>query len=65
MKLKLKTRKAVLKRIKKKKNLLYRKAAYKGHLLRHKSNKRLGYLSQIRLIHKSDKNNFFRMLPYL
>lgn len=65
MKLKLKTRKAVLKRIKIKNNLLYRKSAYKSHLLKHKSNKRLRYLSQIKLIHTSDKKRFFKMLPYL
>ena len=62
--MKLKTRKSALKRIKGKLNCLARKKAYKGHLLGHKSSKRLRRLSQRSLVSKSDICVFLRMLPY-
>lgn len=62
--MKLKTRKSAAKRIKRKKNCLNRKKAYKGHLLRKKNSKRLRILSQPTQIHKSDLAAFSAMLPY-
>ena len=62
--MKLKTRKAALKRIKIKKNCLCRKKAYKGHLLKRKNSKRLRRLSETSLIHSSDLRVFYHMLPY-
>jgi large subunit ribosomal protein L35 len=62
--MKLKTRKSALKRIKIKKNILTRKKAYKGHLLRKKDSKRIRTLSQSALIHSSDMNTFYKMIPY-
>jgi large subunit ribosomal protein L35 len=62
--MKLKTRKAVQKRVKVKKNCLCRKKAYKGHLLRKKNSKRLRGLSQSAQIHSSDLKAFLVMLPY-
>jgi len=62
--MKLKTRKAAVKRIKIKKNCLSRKKAYKGHLLRKKNSKRLRTLSQPSQIHNSDFDAFSRMIPY-
>lgn len=61
---KLKTRKAAAKRVKAKKNLLARKNAYKGHLLRRKNSKRLRRLSGPSAVHSSDMVNFSAMLPY-
>jgi large subunit ribosomal protein L35 len=63
-KMKLKTRKSALKRIKVKKNCFSRKKAYKGHLLRKKNSKRLRRLSEASTIHFSDFNAFSRMIPY-
>jgi large subunit ribosomal protein L35 len=62
--MKLKTLKAAAKRIKKTKNTLQRKSAYKSHLLRKKNSKRLRRLSEPSTIHKSDFLNFSKMLPY-
>jgi ribosomal protein L35 len=64
MKIKLKTRKSALKRIKIKNNNFYRKSAYKSHLLKHKSNKQLRSLSLIKKINNVDKFAFLKMLPY-
>lgn len=64
LKMKLKTRKSAVKRIKVKKNCLARKNAYKGHLLRKKNSKRLRRLSEASQIHFSDFNAFSRMIPY-
>jgi large subunit ribosomal protein L35 len=64
MKLKLKTRKAAAKRINVKKNVLRRKKAYKGHLLRKKNSKQLRGLSRPANIHVSDIKAFEIMLPY-
>jgi ribosomal protein L35 len=63
-KIKIKTRKSALKRIKIKKKIFFRKTAYKNHLLKNKSNKRLRFLSIIKKINKFDKFVFFKMLPY-
>lgn len=60
--MKLKTRKAALKRVKVKKNYLARKKAYKGHLLRRKTTKQLRFLSQPAKIHKSDLISYSLML---
>ena len=62
--MKLKTRKAALKRVKAKKYLLSRKKAYKAHLLSCKNSKRLRRLSAPCAIHSSDELAFARMLPY-
>lgn len=62
--MKLKTHKAALKRVKVKKNLLARKKAYKGHLLKRKNSKRLRRLSEPSSIHFSDLKSFSAMLPY-
>lgn len=63
-KMKLKTRKAAVKRIKVKKNGFARKKAYKGHLLRKKNGTRLRRLSESSQIHSSDSLAFSLMLPY-
>ena len=62
---KLKTRKAALKRYKKTGcgNFL-RRHAYKGHLLRKKSNTQKRRLSQVLCVNKSDKAPIKLMLPY-
>jgi large subunit ribosomal protein L35 len=65
MKLKLKTRKAAAKRVKVKKNCICRKKAYKGHLLRRKSSKRLRRLSEPGLVHSSDFKAFKHLLLYV
>lgn len=65
MKFKLKTRKAASKRVKIKKKKLYHKCAFKSHLLKNKSNKRLRRLSKVNVVNKTDSAVFFRMLPYL
>jgi large subunit ribosomal protein L35 len=62
--MKLKTRKAALKRVTMKKNVIARKKAYKSHLLRRKNSKRLRTLSAPAQIHKSDCAVFYRMIPY-
>lgn len=62
--MKLKTRKAALKRVKVKKNCFSRKNAYKGHLLRKKNSKHLRRLSEPSQIHASDFDAFSRMIPY-
>jgi len=64
MKIKLKTRKSALKRIKVKKNCIRRKKAYKGHLLRRKSSKQLRTLSQAANVSKADVKTFAVMVPY-
>jgi large subunit ribosomal protein L35 len=62
---KLKTRKAAAKRYKVtgKGNFL-RRHAYKGHLLRKKSNRQKRKLSQIICVSKSDSKPIKLMLPY-
>lgn len=62
---KLKTRKAVAKRYKRTGagNFL-RRHAYKGHLLRKKSNKQKRRLSQTICVNSSDSNIIKIMLPY-
>ena len=62
---KLKTRKAAAKRYKKtgSGNFSYRHA-FKGHLLRKKSNKQKRKLSQIICVNKSDIKSIKLMLPY-
>ena len=62
--MKLKTRKSAAKRVKSKKNVLARKSAYKGHLLKRKNSKRLRRLSAPVQIHVSDTKAFQLMLPY-
>lgn len=62
--MKLKTRKSAAKRVKVKKNIIARKNAYKGHLLRRKNAKRLRRLSGPSAVHVSDMANFSAMLPY-
>ena len=62
--MKLKTRKSAAKRVKSKKNVLARKSAYKGHLLKRKNSKRLRRLSAPVQIHGSDTKAFQLMLPY-
>jgi ribosomal protein L35 len=62
--MKLKTHKAALKRVRVKKNILCRKKAYKAHLLKNKSSKRLRRLSEPNVIHISDRKAFGYMLPY-
>ena len=62
--MKLKTRKSAAKRIKVKKNIICRKKAYKGHLLRRKNSKRLRTLSQPSQVHEADLNAFSVMIPY-
>jgi len=64
MKLKLKTRKAAAKRVRVKKNVIRRKKAYKGHLLRRKTPKQLRGLSQPANVDKADVKLFAPMLPY-
>jgi large subunit ribosomal protein L35 len=62
--MKLKTRKAAIKRVLNKKNFFARKKAYKSHLLAHKTSKRLRRLSEAGVIHNSDTKAFSRMIPY-
>jgi ribosomal protein L35 len=63
-KMKLKTRKSAIKRIKVKKNGFARKKAYKGHLFRRKNSKRLRTLASPAQVHSSDLGRFFIMIPY-
>lgn len=62
--MKLKNNKSAVKRIKIKNNLLYRKKAYRNHLLRKKSSKRLRNLSKITIINNSNKKSFLNLIPY-
>ena len=64
MKIKLKTRKSAAKRINVKKNVLRRKRAYKGHLLRKKNSKQLRGLSRPANVHVAGVKAFEMMLPY-
>ena len=62
---KLKTRKAASKRYKITGNSNFlRRHAFKGHLLRKKSNKQKRKLSQVICVKKSDRNLIKRMLFY-
>ena len=62
---KLKTRKAASKRYKVTGNNNYlRRHAYKGHLLRRKSNRQKRKLSQVILVNCSDTKAIKLMLPY-
>lgn len=65
MKTKLKTRKAVAKRVIVKKSHLARKKAYRGHLMRHKTTRQLRQLNKPAKIHPSDTSRIYLMLPYL
>ncbi len=60
--MKSKTRKSAAKRVKLKKNILSRKKAFKGHLLSHKSSKRLRNLSSKAIICASDLACFCKMI---
>ena len=62
--MKLKTKKAALKRVKIKKSGFERKKAYKAHLLRRKTTKQLRRLSEPMMVHPSDLGAFAFMLPY-
>jgi large subunit ribosomal protein L35 len=62
--MKLKNNKSAFKRIKIKNNLFYRKKAYKNHLLRKKTSKRLRTLSKVELINSSNKKAFLNLIPY-
>jgi large subunit ribosomal protein L35 len=62
--MKLKTRKAAIKRVKVKKNCFSRKKAYHSHLLRKKNSKRLRRLSEASTINLSDFKAFSQMIPY-
>ncbi len=64
---KLKTRRAAAKRFRatgsgKK---IFRRKAFKNHLLQPKSSKRKRYLSNISLVSENDEKNVRLMLPYL
>lgn len=61
---KLKTKKAVFKRVKITKSKICRKKAYKSHLLRKKSPRQLRLLSIFSSVQKSDQKNFYSMIPY-
>ena len=63
--LKLKTRKAALKRYKVTGNANFlRRHAFKGHLLMKKSNKQKRKLSQVRCVNSRDIKAIELMLPY-
>jgi large subunit ribosomal protein L35 len=62
--MKLKTRKSAVKRIKKKKTCLARKNAFKGHLLRKKSQARKRKLSQNLCVSFVNSKAIKLMLPY-
>ena len=62
--MKLKNNRSAFKRIKIKRNLLYRKKAYKNHLLRKKTSKRLRNLSKNIIVHSSNKKAFLNLIPY-
>ena len=63
--MKLKTRKSALKRIKIRKNSLFFKKSFKGHLLRKKNTKRKRRLSLVCEISNSDISKFYKMIPYI
>ncbi len=63
--MKLKTCKSALKRIKIKKNNLYRKKAYKSHLLKNKKSNRLRRLSIKSFINRFDIFKILKILPYI
>jgi ribosomal protein L35 len=63
--MKLKTRKSALKRVKIRKNSLFFKKSFKGHLLRKKNAKRIRRLSLISEISNSDISKFYKMIPYI
>lgn len=64
MKIKLKSRRAAVKRYRKTKTgkILYRRA-FKGHILEKKSQKRKRSLKQKGRVHPGDKNAILLMLP--
>jgi ribosomal protein L35 len=62
--MKLKTRKAALKRVIQKKTHFARKCAGKAHFLRRKSAKQLRNLFKYSKIHISDLKTIQQMLPY-
>lgn len=64
---KIKTRRAAAKRFRltgsgKK---VFRRKAFKNHLLQHKSSERKRRLTGLSLVHESDEKNVRRMLPYV
>jgi len=63
--MKLKTRKSALKRIKIRKNSLFFKKSFKGHLLRKKNTKRKRRLSLVCEVSNSDISKFYKMIPYI
>lgn len=64
MKLKLKTKKSAIKRVKIKKCFLACKRPFKSHLLRKKSKKTLRFLLTFSKIHKADLTKFLLMLGH-
>jgi ribosomal protein L35 len=64
MNFKIKTKKATIKRIKKKKYILCRKKAYKAHFMRRKKSNQLRELSKQVQVHRADKSKVLLMLPY-
>lgn len=63
---KLKTRKSAAKRFRATgSGKIFRRKAYKNHLLEHKGSDRLTRLSQLSLVHESDAANVRLMMPYL
>ncbi len=62
MKIKFKTKKSILKRIKVKKNQLYHKKAGKCHFMRRKNSKKIRILSQIILFNKSNLKNLKKLI---
>ncbi|AFZ14635.1 MAG TPA: 50S ribosomal protein L35 [Oculatellaceae cyanobacterium] len=63
---KLKTRRAAAKRFKATgSGKIFRRKAFKNHLLEHKSSERRNRLSQKALVHERDEENVRLMLPYL
>ncbi|MGH2413360.1 MAG: 50S ribosomal protein L35 [Microcystaceae cyanobacterium] len=64
---KLKTRRAAAKRFRAtgSGNKIFRRKAYKNHLLLHKNSKRRRRLSNIALVNEADEKEVRLMLPYL
>jgi large subunit ribosomal protein L35 len=63
---KLKSRRAAAKRFKATgSGKIFRRKAFKNHLLEHKSAERRSRLSQKALVHERDEENVRLMLPYL
>ncbi|MFW6357873.1 MAG: 50S ribosomal protein L35 [Chroococcales cyanobacterium] len=63
---KLKTRKAAAKRFRATgSGKIFRRKAYKNHLLQHKGSDRKRRLSQKTLVHENDEKETRLMLPYL